>query len=46
MTTTGGRDITMIDMWIALSKGDLIFPQGETELSDPCGMTEKTDRTV
>jgi hypothetical protein len=42
---TGGKDITMIDTRMALSKGDTVFVQrGRRELSGPRGMTEQKDQ--
>jgi hypothetical protein len=39
---TGGTGITMTDMKMVLSRGDMAFVQREKELSDPRGMTEQT----
>jgi hypothetical protein len=39
---TGGTGITMTDMKMVLSRGDMVFAQREKELSDPRGMTEQT----
>jgi hypothetical protein len=42
---TGERDITMTDMRMVLSRGDMVFAQREKELSDPRSMTEQTGQS-